>query len=159
MRGREKPEFDFAGAKGEVIAEEILKKAEKIRSDTGREVIPINPMAVCGSDHLVSAHYHTRKAFSEGFAVGRVFSAEFFRHLTGERQLSKAIKKGGVRDGDEVVLLSELSVKEVLEYLGLMRDDSILECSEEKARYLGIENPRIKPDEMVLELVAMVAIL
>ncbi len=64
-----------------------------------------------------------------------------------------------MRDGEGVVILSELPVNEVIECLGLTREDSILECSEEKTRYLGIENPLIGGREMALEMVAMVAIL
>ncbi len=47
MRERGRPGFEFAGAKGAVMADEILNKVEEIRAGTGREVIPINPLAVC----------------------------------------------------------------------------------------------------------------
>jgi len=158
MRGREGAEPEMAGARGAFSPEQILGKIRQIEDEKGWKLIAANPMAVCGRDHAISAYRHTVDAFSEDRAVAKDFSAEFFRYLTGERQVSRAIEKGGLTGG-EMVLVSENPVESLIEKLGLKRDDDLIECSPEKTEYLGTGNAGIKAEEMALELVAMVAVL
>lgn len=159
MKERDGHVPEFAGAKGSFRKEVLLEKVRKIEAETGKRLIPINPMAVCGRDHLLSAYLHTMDAFSEGRAVAKDFSAEFFRYLTGKRQVSVAIEKGGIAENGAVIILSEMPADRVISVLGLERDDDLIECSAEKTEYLGINGTGIKGEEMALELTAMVAVL
>jgi KEOPS complex subunit Cgi121 len=149
---------NVAGARGRIAVSEILKEIDELKKTRNAEIIPLNPLAVCGQDHILSAYIHTKRAYERGTALSRTFSGEFLRYLTGERQISVAIERGGVKDGDSVVIVSEVPVDEVLQHLGLERDDSLIMCSEEKAEYLGL-NGYLPYEEEVLEMVAMVAIL
>lgn len=159
MKERNESEPEVAGAKGPFRKDALLQKVKKIGEKAGRNIVLINSMAVCGRDHLLSAYHHASKAFLEHRALARDFSAEFFRYLTGERQVSVAIEKGGIRDGCSMVILSEIPVDTVIGALGLERDDSLIECTEEKKNYLGINVAGIKGEDMALELTAMVALL
>jgi tRNA threonylcarbamoyladenosine modification (KEOPS) complex Cgi121 subunit len=82
---------------------------------------------------------------------------------SGERQISKALKKVGLRAGAERVALVLFEVTDVpaaLEALGLARDDEVIAPSREKAVRFGIteaELEAVPPDkyqELVLERVA-----
>ncbi len=143
---------------GRVVAGDILDAIAELKARYGGEIIALNPMAVCGKDHVLSVYMHAKRAFESGTSTSRDFAGEFMRYLSGERQISRAIEKAGVKDGDSVVMVSDVDMKEVERALRLKLDDSILGCTEEKARYLGL-NDGFPPEEMVLELVAMVAVL
>lgn len=159
MKERNGSEPEFAGAKGPFQKDTLLRKVKKIGEKAGKNIVVMNSVAVCGRDHLLSAYQHASKAFLEHRALARDFSAEFLRYLTGERQVSVAIEKGGIRDGCSMVILSEIPVDTIIGALGLERDDSLIECSEKKKNYLGINLEGIKGEDMALELTAMVALL
>ena len=156
MRKEGKGRPEVAGATGNMDVGELLKKVSELNAKAPLAVA--NPMAVCGREHVISAYIHAKREFERGTSVSRGFSGEFLRYLTGERQISKAIEKGGIREGSGVIVVSEMPMDEILMELNLKRDDSLIPCSEEKARHLGLNCP-LPPEEMALELVAMVAIL
>ncbi len=156
MRKEGKGRPEVAGTTGKTDVEDLLRKVSELNRKGYLGVA--NPMAVCGRGHAISAYMHAKREFERGTSVSREFSGEFLRYLTGERQISKAIEKGGIREGSGVIVVSEMPVDEILMELNLKRDDSLIPCSEEKARHLGLNCP-LPPEEMALELVAMVAIL
>jgi tRNA threonylcarbamoyladenosine modification (KEOPS) complex Cgi121 subunit len=90
---------------------------------------------------------------------------ETLLYASGERQITKAMKKVGLRPGAERVALVLFDVEDVgavLCALELRRDDAVLEPSLEKARRFGITEQELravthdKYQELVLERVAFV---
>jgi KEOPS complex subunit Cgi121 len=133
------------------------------------EVLLMDADMVCGVDHLVSAVMHARRAFERGSNSSKTLGMEVMLYASGERQISKAKRRMGVHQGTErvaVVLLSpEGDMDLVLEKLGLCRQDSLLDCTWEKGKALGLDplglgtlGPRYL-QEMVLEKVAFVDLL
>jgi tRNA threonylcarbamoyladenosine modification (KEOPS) complex Cgi121 subunit len=92
---------------------------------------------------------------------------ECLLYVSGERQISKAQEKMGMKIGTErvaLVLFGPL-IEDVLQMLGLTRDDSVLDASVEKALRFGVEQREIdalgpeRASDLVLERVAFVDIL
>ncbi len=145
---------EIAGAKLDSLTPEaLLQKIKEIKAERGVDIMVANPMAVCGREHVLSAYMHSKRSVERGDGASKELYVEFLRYLTGERQISRAMEKGGVR-GKSAVILAGCPVDYLIDMLGVERDDSFLECTEEKLRYLGIGDK-----EEALELVAMVAIL
>lgn len=88
---------------------------------------------VCGLDHLRSALWHARRSFERGENVSKRLLMETLLYASGERQLSIAIQKMGVKDGssDAVLILLDHDVDGTLTELGLHRDDTLITVSDE----------------------------
>jgi KEOPS complex subunit Cgi121 len=152
---------DVLGARGRVDDPEVLIGA--LRSIGGGEGAALDADMVCGRDHLCSAAMHALRAFGRGDHVASTRAVETVLFASGERQISKALKKVGLRAGAERVALVLFEVTDVpaaLEALGLARDDEVIAPSREKAVRFGIteaELEAVPPDkyqELVLERVA-----
>ncbi|AMH94329.1 hypothetical protein AR505_0608 [methanogenic archaeon ISO4-H5] len=105
---------------------------------------------------------HADRAFAEGTNRARNILTEIVLYAACERQIGKALKKMSPKDGSEGMVAAVLNVKGdlKLDALGAVRDDSLCDASEEKARNLGSELfEGIPPEECVLEQVAMVDLL
>ncbi len=125
-------------------------------------MVLFNPSVVCGKAHIESAVMHADRAFAEGTNRARNILTEIVLYAACERQIGKAMKKMGPKDGSEGMVAAVLNVKGdlKLDALGAVRDDSLCDASEEKARNLGAELfEGIPPEECVLEQVAMVDLL
>jgi KEOPS complex subunit Cgi121 len=123
---------------------------------------------VCGKDHLASAANHAVRAFERGDNVSSSLPVETLLYTSGERQISKAAKKMGVKIGSErvaLVLFDVQNVEKILIDLGLQRDDDVLDPSVEKALKFGISHDELKAvsqdmiEDLVLERVAFVSLL
>ena len=125
-------------------------------------MVLFNPSVVCGKAHIESAVMHADRAFAEGTNRARNILTEIVLYAACERQIGKALKKMSPKDGSEGMVAAVLNVKGdlKLDALGAVRDDSLCDASEEKARNLGSELfEGIPPEECVLEQVAMVDLL
>ncbi|MCX6651423.1 MAG: KEOPS complex subunit Cgi121 [Methanomassiliicoccales archaeon] len=146
---------------GEGGSNALLKRASTMKV----EVALLDADKVCGADHLSSAVLHARRAFERGENASNTLSMEVILYASGERQISKAKNKMGLRQGTErvaVVLLSLGDLDQVLSDLGLRRDDSLLDCTLEKGAAYGIDPAELRTlgetllPELVLEKVAFV---
>ncbi|WP_019176553.1 KEOPS complex subunit Cgi121 [Methanomassiliicoccus luminyensis] len=154
------------GVRGQVEdAEALVKRLQGLEKGEG---LALNADMVCGKDHLRSAVMHASRAFERGDNVCSSVPVETMLYASGERQISKAVKKMGVKVGDERVALVLFDVDDVSSLLAscrFARDDDVLEPSAEKAVRFGIAPDEIKavpPDmveDLVLERVAFVGIL
>jgi KEOPS complex subunit Cgi121 len=152
------------GFMGEGGSNALLKRASALKA----EVVLLDADKVCGVDHLLSAVLHARRAFQRGENASNTLSMEVILYASGERQISKAKKKMGLHQGTErvaVVLLSSGGIEETLSDLDLRRDDSLLECTAEKAAAFGVRPSELETmgerfrQELVLEKVAFVDLL
>ncbi|MHC1680330.1 MAG: KEOPS complex subunit Cgi121 [Methanomassiliicoccales archaeon] len=150
--------------KGESNA--LLRRASELDAD----IVLMDADMVCGIDHLDSAVLHARRAFERGTNASNTLGMEVILYASGEKQISKAKKKMGLHQETEKVAVivlgpEEAEVDRVLQDLELKRDDSLLECSMEKAVAFGIERTELDTvgegmlADLVLEKVAFVEIL
>jgi len=152
---------DIVGAIGKVDDPEVL--VAKLRSIGGGEGAAMNADLVCGRDHLCSAAMHALRAFRRGDRSASTLAVETMLFASGERQISKALKKIGLRPGAERIALVLFEVQDAdaaVEALGLARDDKVLEASREKAVRFGITEAELdavppgRHQDLVLERVA-----
>jgi KEOPS complex subunit Cgi121 len=157
----------IVGAKGRVDVENALEIAERLSRKWDCEIALFNGELVFGRDHLVSAHEHAVRAFHEKSNTCKTLSTEMILYAAGERQISKAIEKIGIRDGQEHVAIAILGdptddqVSELLSDLGMTRDDEVLLANDENLEKFGITKkelgtvPKEKRSRLVLEKVAL----
>jgi KEOPS complex subunit Cgi121 len=144
------------GARGQVGDVEAFIDA--LRQLNGGEGLALDADMICGKDHLVSAAMHATRAFERGDNVSGSVVLETQLYASGERQISKAMKKMGIKLGMERIALVFFNVEDpnaALERLGLVRDDDVLDASVEKAIRFGISPDELKavPEDMVEDLV------
>ncbi len=72
------------------------KKIEDLKSLIGPNFALINPKVVCGKLHLQQAAYLSASAHQGNYNLANDKSTEVLLYLTAQRQISKAIKIGGV---------------------------------------------------------------
>ncbi len=118
----------------------------------------LNADMICGKDHLVSATNHAIRAFERGMNCSSSLPMETLLYASGERQISKALKKMNIKVGSErlaLVLFDVVDVEPILKDLRLSRDDDVLDASIEKALRFGISNEEMKavPEDMIEDLV------
>jgi KEOPS complex subunit Cgi121 len=153
------------GARGEAgSAAEFMALVQSLPCD----VLPMDADLVCGRTHLEAAVAHAQRAMEQGTNASTTMSMETMLFASGERQISKAKEKMGVKSGMRhfaLVLFDCGEPGEVLRRLKLIKDDLVLLPSREKMIAFGIEAreiesvpERLAPD-LVLERVAFVEIL
>ncbi len=157
--------IDILGAKGQIVDTEVLVRS--LQHVNGGEGLALNADLICGRDHIASAVMHASRAFERGDNVSSSIAGETILYASGERQISKAVKKMGVKVGTERVALVLFGVDDperVLRELHFERDDDVLEASLEKAILFGISREEIKAvpadmvEDLVLERVAFVGL-
>lgn len=157
--------FQILGARGYIA--DPRKAIERLRSLPDGSVLALNADLVCGAEHLQSAVEHALRSFDRQTNACNDIAMECLLYASGERQISKAQDKMGMRKGVERVALVLFGpIAEVaLGALDLERDDSVLDASVEKALRFGIELREIealgseRASDLVLERVAFVDIL
>ena len=146
------------GLRGEFTFDDAVKHFTSL----GGEVVLFDPSVVCGKSHIESAVLHADRAFSEGTNRARNILTEIILYAACERQIGKAVKKMAPKEDSGGMIAAVLNVKGdlKLDALGAVRDDSLCEASETKAKNLGVDLfGGISPEECVLEQVAMVDLL
>jgi KEOPS complex subunit Cgi121 len=153
------------GARGEAcIASEFIQQVQALPC----EVLPMDADVVCGRNHLEAAVIHAMRAMEQGTNASATVSMETMLFASGERQISKAKEKMGVKDGMRhfaLVMFDCEDPEEVLSRLKMTRDDLVLLPSREKVIAFGIERSEletvseIQAADLVLERVAFVEIL
>jgi len=131
------------------------------------QVLAMKAEMVCGREHLESAVEHATRAFHRGTNSANNIMMETMLYASGERQISKARDKMGVdhETCSVALVLFGAEPATVLQIVGLERDDSVLEASEQKLLGFGIGRKELdmvpveKRPDLVLERVAFVEIL
>ena len=127
----------------------------------GGEVILLNPLYVYGKRHVLSAVMHAERAFANGTHRSKTLLTETIMYIAGERQASKALKKvRPVSDSEpRVAVLFDIDDPK-LDEIGLVRDDSVIAGTPEKAAAMGLDafGQDVDFEELALESVAMLDI-
>jgi len=114
----------------EVAGTSPVSDPDSLLSSIGDDIV-VDASAVCGITHVLSAYSRAERNMERGTAVGSSLATEFFRQISGERQVSAAIGLCRIRKGRPAVLITHGDPDERLKELGLQRDDSVLGCSGE----------------------------
>ncbi len=78
-------------------------KIEEVKLLIGPNFALINPRIVCGKLHLQQAAYLAANAHQGNYNLANDKSTEVLLYLTAQRQISKAIKIGGINNDVEYV--------------------------------------------------------
>ena len=130
------------GARGSVERpEEILGRANAWARARGGEALLMDARAVFGVDHLTSAVHHAERAKARGEMSARSLAMETLLYLSGQRQVADGILVAGIRPGTEriaILTFPAIRIEELLEDLGWVRDDSVLEAEGKSLSILGV---------------------
>lgn len=126
----------------------------------GGDCVLVDPDMVVGRDHLLSAAEHAERAFREGTNRSKTVLTEIILYSAWERQIGKAMAKMKPKEGrnDYVALLIDIDDPR-LEEIGMTRDDSLFEATQEKAERLGLIAGSLSFEDQAVENVAMVELL
>jgi KEOPS complex subunit Cgi121 len=158
-------DYTVLGARGRISDPQIL--VDRLQSMKQGQALAMDAEMVCGKEHLASAVEHAMRAFHRGTSSANNIMMETMLYASGERQISKARDKMGVKPGGRSVALVLFGAdpSTVLQITGLERDDTVLEASEEKLLAFGIGRreldmmPEDQRADLVLERVAFVEVL
>ncbi len=124
----------------------------------GGDVIILNPLYVYCEEQVLSAVEHAERAFRNGMNRSKTLLTEIIMYVSGERQVSKALKRMRPAEGSEENVLVVLNVDDpALEELGVIEDPTILDGTPEKAEAMGLDRNGMDVDlrGLAMELVAM----
>ena len=142
------------GLRGDASFDDMVKHFTSL----GGEVVIMDPMYVCGKDHVISAVRHAERSFEHGTNRSKTLLTEILLYAAGERQISKALEKMKPKAGCREFALALLNVPDNLKLsdVGMERDDSILDANEAKADALGLDRTFDIPiEDLALEMVAL----
>ncbi len=130
--------FSIIGARGRVDDRESL--VDYFRAAEG-DGIALDSEEVKGIEHIQSAIMHSQRAFERGDNVSTRMLMETLLYASGERQISLAISKMGVKSGSEdvIFILEGLEPEKVLRELGMERDDSVIAIVSEDEKKDALE--------------------
>jgi KEOPS complex subunit Cgi121 len=156
------------GAAGEIDVQKVLGIVGKLSSEWKVQIALLDAELVFGREHVLSAFEHAERAFGNGTNTAKTLATELILYASGDRQISVAIEKMGIKDGSKrvaIAILDEIEdarMSELLEKLGLKRDDDVLLPEGKSLEAFGIsENelaavPEERRRDLVLEKVALV---
>lgn len=156
--------YEIVGARGRVQdPQEVVARVQKWAAKHGAEVLLADASVVFGRDHMESAVRHALRARASGTGVARDLGLETLRYLCGKRQVSEAIRVGGLKAGTETiaVVAFDASAENALVCLGFSRDDTALDAEGKSLRVLGLTPgeeqtaPPGRAPDLALERVAL----
>ena len=142
------------GLRGDASFDDMVKHFTSL----GGEVVIMDPMYVCGKDHIISAIRHAERSFEHGTNRSKTLLTEILLYAAGERQISKALEKMRPKAGCKEYALALLDVPDDLKLndIGMERCDSVLDANEAKADALGLDRTfNIPIEDLALEMVAL----
>lgn len=142
------------GLRGEASFDDMVQHFTSM----GGEVVIMDPMYVCGKDHIISAVRHAERSFANGTNRSKTLLTEIILYAAGERQISKAMSRMRPKEGSKEYVLALLDIPDDLKLadIGMERDDSIADANEEKAKAMGLDTSfGIDYEDLALEMVAL----
>ena len=99
---------------------------------------------------------HAERSWNNGTHRAKSFLSEVIMYISGERQVSKALKKMKPVSDEMVAVLIDIADPGI-EEIGMVRDDSLIAGNPEKAEAMGLDTMGldISCEQLALELVAM----
>lgn len=135
--------------------------------------------AVYSTDHLISATQHAKRAFQQGTNATNSLALEILLYASGERQIEKALKKIGVKKGQQRIAFvltdgvngkskvssGEALKKKLLRALDLQSDETAIRGDKETLQRFGITEkelstiPESQYGDLILEKIALVDVM
>lgn len=168
------------GARGTISdVDEFLRKLLEVATEERLVIQALNAEVVFGKEHLFSAAEHALRSFGQGRNATNSLALEILLYAAGERQITKAIKKMGVRAGRQKLAfilvdpkkqrktrkIYDCTVEKLLCLFHLTPDEGVLEGTIDTLKRFGITEqerrtvPQEKYADIILEKVAMVDVL
>lgn len=142
------------GMEGETPFDEIVSHFTSM----GGGVVLMDPDKILGKEHVISAAIHAERSFKEGTNRSKSVLTEIILYAAWERQISKALSKMRPKNGRYVALLIDIGDPQ-LDAIGMVRNDSLIDATPEKAKALGLKDPFLSYEQQAVENVAMVELL
>ncbi|MBR5998933.1 MAG: hypothetical protein IK043_00605 [Candidatus Methanomethylophilaceae archaeon] len=142
------------GLRGDASFDDMVRHFTSL----GGEVVIMDPMYICGKDHVISAVRHAERSFEHGTNRSKTLLTEILLYAAGERQISKALEKMRPKAGCKEYALALLDVPDDLRLndIEMERDDLILNATDEKADKIGLDRSfNIPIEDLALEMVAL----
>ena len=142
------------GLKGDATFDDMVRHFTSL----GGEVVIMDPIYVCGKDHVISAVRHAERSFEHGTNRSKTLLTEIILYAAGERQISKAMERMRPKPGCKEFALALLDVPDdlKLDEIGMERDDSIIDATDAKAKAMGLDRSfNIPIEDLALEMVAL----
>ncbi|MCK9323597.1 MAG: hypothetical protein M0P07_06590 [Candidatus Methanomethylophilaceae archaeon] len=144
------------GISGNANFEDIIKHF----TDLGGDVVLMDPMMVCGKDHILSAVMHADRAFENGTNRSKTILTETILYAACERQIGKALKKMHPKEGctEMVAAVFNIDGDLQLKKIGMRRCDEIIAVTPDKIKLLGLDNygTGVPYEDIILEQIALV---
>ena len=159
--------YEIAGALCPALdPQDVITRAQAWAAAHHAELLLADASVVIGRDHLESAVRHALRARASGVGVARDLGLETLRYLCGKRQVSEAIRAGGLTTATRTVaaVVFEATADDFFAHLGWKRDDSVLEAEGKSLRVLGVtvsEERTVAPErvsDLALERTALLDI-
>ena len=145
--------FDVIGIRGQTAFGDIVSHFTSM----GGDVVLLDPRRVAGRAHAMSAALHAERAFAEGTNRSKTLPTEIIVYCAWERQIGKAMERMRPEEGrgEYVAVLMDVDDPR-LEDIGMVRDDSLMDATPEKAEALGLTDRFLSPEDQAVERVALV---
>ncbi len=153
------------GVRGDVgPVRAFVKRLREVAQGLGLEAQAFDADLVFGAEHLLVAWEHAERAFERGTNVASDRMMEVLLFAAGERQITAALEKLGLKEGQDgaaLLIVGEGDPEPLIRKLGLGRDDSLLDGRVEMLPAFGItkeESATVDRDrvfDLVLERVAL----
>ena len=147
-------DYRVIGMEGSASFDEIVSYFLSVKS----EVVLMDPNMVLGKDHIISSAMHAERSFAEGTNRSKTLMTEILLYAAWERQISKALSKMRPKNNTYVALLIDANDPIILPK-GMVRNDSLIDATPDKAHALGLIDNGISYEEQAIENVAMVELL
>jgi KEOPS complex subunit Cgi121 len=120
--------------------EAVIQEAHRWGTAHAAEAMLADARLVFGADHLETAARHAERARDSSSMITRSVAMETLLYLSGQGQVSEAIRLAGIRIGSTTVAICVFGsrVDNLIEALGWTRDDSVLDAQGKSLRALGI---------------------
>jgi KEOPS complex subunit Cgi121 len=168
------------GARGTITdIDEFLSKLQRFSQENHLIIQVFDARVVYGRDHLLSATTHALRAFQEGTNATNSLPLEMLLYAAGERQIHKAIKKMGVKHGEQQIAFVLIDnkkksnggeiitkmIRKLLRLFHLRCDEGVLQGNRDTLTRFGITpqeirtTPEARYGDLILEKIAMVDII
>ncbi|MFP3871548.1 MAG: KEOPS complex subunit Cgi121 [Candidatus Aenigmatarchaeota archaeon] len=142
-------------------SDEILEDIEEYRRKKEVFIQIFDSDKVIGKEHLQWAYQKAKECFENGTNRADSLEIETLLWASAEWQIKDALDKMGVKDHDEeavVLIEDEVSLENLLDFMGWTRDDDLLKLDKKKLKDFGIQEEEIEavddPYELVFEKMA-----
>lgn len=134
---------------------------------------------IYSKDHLISATAHAKRAFLQGTNATNSLALEILLYAAGERQIQKAIKKMGVKKGEQQIVFiltdpihqrtdrnaGRAVIQRLLKTFQLTLDENVINGDRYTLKRFGINDeelstmPEEKYGDLILEKIALVDVI